>query len=50
MGVISEANMMTAIPPKGSTAPLKLPMANERHLLFPAARMGIEMMAPSGTF
>ena len=34
----------------GSTAPLREPMKNDFHLELPAARMGMEIMAPSGTF
>ena len=46
----SDANSNTAMAPMGSTAPLNEPIRNDRHLLLPAARIGIEMMAPSGTF
>ena len=49
-GINSEANNRTAMAPTGSTAPLRLPMRNERHLLLPSARIGIEIIAPSGTF
>ena len=49
-GIKSEANSKTATAPTGSTAPLNEPMTNDFHLLLPAARMGMEMMAPSGTF
>ena len=34
----------------GSTAPLRLPRRNERQRELPSARMGMEMMAPSGMF
>ena len=40
----------TAIAPTGSTAPLSEPMINERQRLFPAALIGIEIIAPSGLF
>ena len=49
-GINSEANKRTATAPAGSTAPLRLPIRNERHLELPSARMGMEMMAPSGIF
>ena len=45
----SEASSKTAKAPMGSTAPLREPMKNDFHLELPAARMGIEIMAPSGT-
>ena len=49
-GVSHAVSMMTASAPSGSTAPLRLPMRNERQRLLPAARMGIDTMVPSGTF
>ena len=36
--------------PTGSTAPLNEPITNDFHFELPAARIGMEMMAPSGTF
>ena len=36
--------------PIGSTTPLSEPNTNDFHLLLPAARIGIEIMAPSGMF
>lgn len=47
---MSDASSIMMMPPNGSTAPLRLPMIKDRHLELPAARMGMEMMAPSGTF
>ena len=50
IGISSEANNRTATAPTGSTAPLNEPITNDFHFELPAARMGMEMMAPSGTF
>ena len=36
--------------PMGSTIPLSEPMANDFHLLYPSASIGIDMIAPSGIF
>ena len=41
---------MTSTPPMGSTMPLSAPTPKAFQRLLPAARNGIEMMAPSGTF
>ena len=41
---------MTSKAPTGSTIPLRPPMRKDLMREFPAARIGIEMMAPSGTF
>ena len=38
----TEASKTTAKPPTGSTAPLKLPMTNDRQRVLPAARMGMD--------
>jgi len=43
-------SIITARPPNGSTAPLRLPIVNERHRLLPSARIGMEIMATSGMF
>ena len=50
IGMINDASITTMSPPIGSTAPLRLPIMNDRHLLLPSARIGIEMIAPSGMF
>ena len=47
---MSEASNSTAMAPIGSTTPLSGPNTNNLHRLLPAARMGMEMMAPSGMF
>ena len=47
---MSEASNSTAMAPIGSTTPLSEPNTNDLHRLLPAARMGMEMMAPSGMF
>ena len=49
-GISSEASNMTLAAPTGSTAPLRLPIRNERHRELPSASIGMEMMVPSGTF
>ena len=41
---------MTISPPNGSTIPLRLPKRNDFIRLLPSARMGIDMIAPSGMF
>ena len=41
---------ITKAAPIGSTMPLRLPIAKDFLLEFPAARIGMEMIAPSGTF
>ena len=50
MGVSHAAKRMTNRPPMGSTMPESEPMRKERQRLLPAARMGMEMIAPSGMF
>ena len=40
----------TAMAPIGSTTPLSEPNTKDFHRLLPAARIGMEMMAPSGMF
>jgi len=47
---MSEASYNTAMAPIGSTTPLSEPNTNDLNRLLPAARMGMEMMAPSGMF
>ena len=49
-GINKEASNMTANAPTGSTAPLNDPITNDFHLELPAVLIGMDMMAPSGTF
>ena len=49
-GIRSDASNRTAMAPIGSTTPLRDPNTNDFHRLLPAARIGIEIMAPSGMF
>ena len=49
-GIEAVDKSITAIAPIGCMAPLRQPNVNDFHLLFPAALIGIETMAPSGTF
>ena len=49
-GIRSDASNRTAMAPMGSTTPLRDPNTNDLHRLLPAARIGIEIMAPSGMF
>ena len=46
-GVTADASSSTNAPPIGSTIPLRLPIPKAFQRLFPAARSGMEMMAPS---
>ena len=50
VGIRCVASNITAKAPIGSTTPLSEPSIKDFQRLLPAARIGIEMMAPSGMF